>query len=361
MTTSSTTTKAAPAVLSRLMLQERVQRVSVQERVQTCGRIANTSGSGVGPSLIVKADGKHSFGGFLSCGSVWSCPNCSGKLRGERIDEVNEAVAKWRHQELDVLMLTLTLSHHRGDKLTDLLKALNDSWGSVLSGRSKGIMVGLGVRHSIRALEVKHGLNGWHPHLHIALFMDTRTSQSDRDALKAHVLKVYGGRLRKHDHWASASIGVDLRLLVSAEYIGKLQDGIDAAKGGYELASLDTKRSRGDSLLPFELALLASGDPRMKALFREYELSMKGQRALFWSQGFKRALSTMPAPPVEEQLTIDDALDLVVDTLPINYEWLPLFKLDGFRAHLLSGKYHELSTHTDRLHMLEHLVSTFKL
>ncbi|PRW75701.1 protein rep, partial [Pseudomonas fluorescens] len=69
-------------------------------------------------------------------------------------------------------MLTLTVPHGLGDDLSGLLEQIHKAWRSTSTSRAgKKLRKLLGVRGTIRALEVTPGSNGFHPHLHVLLFL----------------------------------------------------------------------------------------------------------------------------------------------------------------------------------------------
>lgn len=143
----------------------------------------NTLVPGAGDAFIAQnLDGKISIRVGHRCKSVWACPQCSAALQRQRSDLVSRSLSVWRSAcpDSDVLMLTLTIPHYRRDVLADLI------------GQTHGLRLGLlgafnrlqtsktwrelrrsgFLRHSVRAIEVTTGRAGWHPHLHLLLYVD---------------------------------------------------------------------------------------------------------------------------------------------------------------------------------------------
>jgi hypothetical protein len=143
----------------------------------------NTLVPGAGDAFIAQnLDGKISIRVGHRCKSVWACPQCSAALQRQRSDLVSRSLSVWRSAcpDSDVLMLTLTIPHYRRDVLLDLI------------GQTHGLRLGLlgafnrlqtsktwrelrrsgFLRHSVRAIEVTTGRAGWHPHLHLLLYVD---------------------------------------------------------------------------------------------------------------------------------------------------------------------------------------------
>ena len=69
-------------------------------------------------------------------------------------------------------MLTLTIPHYMGDCLKSLLLGFRGALKRFFNGtrKSKAIWADMGKIGHIKALEVTHGRNGWHPHYHILIF-----------------------------------------------------------------------------------------------------------------------------------------------------------------------------------------------
>lgn len=227
-----------------------------------------------------QTDGSVGYSGILSCGSVWSCPVCATRVCVHRGEEVKRAVERWRDDPKNsVAMLTLTVRHAKGHKLSALRRGLARAWRKVWMGKAgQKRKQRWNVAHTIRALEVTHGANGWHPHLHIALFQTRETTAEQVDQLRelwtALVAKELGADCAPN--WER---GVDYRPLNVTDYLTKL---------GLEVSSV-TKEGRGGSQTPWQIAhAAAAGDRRSVALWLEYSEAMRGARQLFWSKNARR-------------------------------------------------------------------------
>lgn len=211
-------------------------------------------------------------------------------------------------------MLTLTLRHHRGQSLRHLLGALHDSWDAFASGRAwQSWKRELGVAGHVRGIEVRHGKNGWHPHLHVLLFVDERHQSLP--------VREVGGRLRNAleldaaTRWrditsgfggCDASIAAGLKLTPGhcTDYIAKL---------GWELVSSSTKE--GESRGPWEImrAAVEGGDVESARLWREYASTMKGNRQLTWSRGLKVQPEAMTEAEIVDEAARSGRLVMGVD------------------------------------------------
>src|SRR5262249_21262675 len=145
---------------------------SPRERVRKCGRVRLA-----GDTVIRVRDGIAHYSGLMSCGDVWVCPACSGKIRNARAVETAAAAGRWLMGGPDQLagcglyMVTLTVPHEAGMPLGQLWSVIGKAMQNVRSGkRYQRIKADLGIVATATAKEVTHGQNGWHPHLHLLVF-----------------------------------------------------------------------------------------------------------------------------------------------------------------------------------------------
>jgi hypothetical protein len=262
-----------------------ILRYSKCSRVSRCLRVVQSLDNHVS---VVKSlnHSVASYKGLQTCASVWSCPVCSAKISERRKQELKRALFLHQAAGGDVLLLTLTTPHHLGDKLPDVLAgqalALHHfNAGSSVTKFNRSI----GLVGQIRALEVTHGRlravnNGWHPHYHILLFVD---SGLDLAFLRGCF----------YDRWLSACLKAGLNA-PSFEHGVRLDDGSKAAAycSKWGLESEMTKghiKKSNDGETPFDLlrAVLSTKDKQAAALFKEFAETFKGKRQLYWSRGLK--------------------------------------------------------------------------
>lgn len=258
---------------------------------------------------VVKAKENFHFGNLMTCGSVWHCPICAGKVSEHRRGELVQAVEYWKGQGAEVLLLTLTVPHYANQKLQIVLDGLTDALRKMTNSREwKALAKSIGLHGRVRALEVTYGENGWHPHFHLLLFSyrsnDLVKLQSEiLDLWKASCLKASLPEPNYH------GVKVDNGEL-AAQYVGKW--GIE-----HEMTKGHIKKSNS-GYSPFDLLRVYLGTSvngrfldrhpdRAAALFREYAKAFKGKRQLVWSQGLRDdLLSSLPEMSDEE---IADRID----------------------------------------------------
>jgi hypothetical protein len=114
---------------------------------------------------------------WCKCRACYACQRRLAHTVAPRIEAIVRAM-QWP------TMITLTLRHDEGDSLRELLTQLQSSWL-----RLTRTSIWKSVRGGVKILEVKHGDNGWHPHLHA--IVDCKWIA--RDALRAEWSRITGG------------------------------------------------------------------------------------------------------------------------------------------------------------------------
>jgi hypothetical protein len=242
------------------------------------------------------ATGRARYGGLMVCGSIHCCPVCSANIRHRRMLDIEAAALRWLADGGSLVMVTLTTRHFMGMPLDALWSMLSKAWNATTSGRrGKADRERWGMLGYIRATEVTHGANGWHPHLHLLLFV-----QGDAEQIASEVEATWGQRWRGYitgRGWPAPSIERGVRVSpvtgsTVGQYLAKCQDGLGGDwSPALELARGDLKTSRGESVTPFGLLeRIGSGCHQSLAVWREWEQASKGKKAIQWSRGLREAL-----------------------------------------------------------------------
>jgi hypothetical protein len=294
--------------LQRYLLQDQSCKLLPKERVCNClkKRIDKTKNRSVKYNQSRK---KAHYANVQRCGSIWSCPPCAAQITEKRRLELQAATERWSTVHSgSMLLLTLTNSHNSSHSLNMLKhgqkKAMSYFFGDREGKRLFGL---LGRKHHIKNYEVTYGLNGWHPHHHILLFIDSNLSPTElqfiRDQLAAHWINCC---LKSGLPAPSMQNGLDLRDgAYATQYVSKW--GIE-----HEMTKGHVKRGKQGGLTPFDLLRLSVDDPKYGKLFQEFALAFKGSRQLVWSRGLK-ALLLIEDKHDEDlaQETEKDAIELV--------------------------------------------------
>ena len=222
--------------------------------------------------------GKGRYLNLQSCKSPWSCIECATALERQRGLLLRGVVEE--HGQEKVELVTLTVSHAKGNDLRGMRRDMARAWGKMQAHRS---FRELGVE-LVRALEVTYsGMSGWHPHYHVGMGFPEALSPAERERIKALLCKLWIDAVVKvlgAEHAPSVERGVDMRLVRDAAYLTKLVG---------ELTSSSRKESRRPGhLMPWEIARKAAdGSPGYLKLWQEYQAAMKGAKALTWSAGWR--------------------------------------------------------------------------
>ena len=298
------------------------------------------------------------FSGLATCGSVWSCPVCANKIAARRSEEIAAAIRKWEAMGGRVAMVTLTMRHQRGQRLTDLWDCLSASWGAVirgtwvedqekygtpifrriLSGKNKGEIVTENRIGWLRAAEATHPVvNGWHVHLHTLLFLK---GDPDLDGLSKAMFQRWRTRLVGLGMTApiASKGGLDARWIDAgddsavSEYLSKATyDG--ALRAGFELARGGQKKAGGAT--PFEMLAnvcenLDNADDGVLQLraecdlarWWEWEEASKFRRQMTWSRGFRDFLR-LEDEATDEEIAAEDGTtaETVISEIIPNEGW----------------------------------------
>jgi len=270
--------------------------------------------------MVTPSTGRARYSGIQTCGSVWECPTCAAKIQASRADEISRAVDD--HWGLDrAVLLTLTVRHAPTSDLKALRRGLADAWRIMRSGAPwRRIAERWGIRGYIKALEVTHGPNGWHPHLHVIFLLDRpiaakrwRSTKSGQRYLTGELRRPEGGE-GPPEPWDRAGAlwrarwQHAVRKAMGAEYVPDDRRGLYMtpcerssyiAKFGLELAGLGKSdpsskkswRRRHGYRAPFEIAADFADHQRLEdaELWRAWCEGIHGARHLTWSRGLKAA------------------------------------------------------------------------
>lgn len=274
------------AISERWLLRERCRWIVPRAtRLSRCGRVP------FGPGVTIGQGWMH---GIETCGSVWSCPVCSARIRRERAAQVALAVRNWSDAGGTIGMLTLTVRHHTSNTLVETLRGVAASYRRMWEGRG-GKEQRQRLTHYIRAVDVTWGESaGWHPHLHILTFQSPET-ELDLEAIG--------------ERWASAvsdMMGAKFRPKVpgpGAHYTSSPSKETYILKLGLELSDMSGKGAAEGHYTHWQIARLAAAakefeglahehpmrrDQSWRTLWVEWVRASKGRRHLTWSRGAKK-------------------------------------------------------------------------
>jgi hypothetical protein len=237
---------------------------------------------------IQKTSNGTRWSGVSVCGSVWACPVCSMRIMMERQQQVMAAMSKHRSRGGSVMMSTITFSHHKFDSLKGTIERFSKALSRMKASRKyKNLKKTIGFKGSIRALEITHGSNGWHPHTHDLIFIDSSLSPSEILAFQESLFDLWLQFCKKYN------LGLPTKehgVKVDFRQDDNCADAIGAyiTKWGNEITSSHTKVSKGSSRSPWQiLETLSVWNYSDAKLWREYVEAMHGRAMLHWSKGLK--------------------------------------------------------------------------
>lgn len=265
--------------------------------------------------------GKAFYHGLQVCSMPWTCPVCASKISERRRQEVAKAMQQAENLGLLVKLVTLTVPHGLGDDVAAMVQMIGKAWTWLFQGR-RGVELrnALGLFGHIRALEVTHGANGFHPHIHALMFY--HPEQTTPAAWE-----------RLPWIWQKAAVRAGLPA-PSIERGCQVDDGSKAAqyvaKGVWGLESEVTKghikKGKRGSRTPFDLLRdYMAGDKQAGALWRVYVDAFEGKRQLYWSNGLKKLLAIAELSDEEIANKPDEEAALVLATIT-DKQWRAIYR-----------------------------------
>jgi len=308
-------------------------------------RVTHCSRSVQGEAIILyrAPDGSNArFGGIMTCGSGWTCPVCATKIGEVKREELSASLLKHVQGGGRVNLTTMTFPHElnkmplaetmeRMGKLRQMFKNRADYKAIFDAKKSKAGCIG-----TVTSMEITHGQNGWHPHLHMLSFTDRSITPEEIAKLK----KLWVGCAIK------CGLGDNSQITDMMEHALDVRGGEDAAayiaKYGREeqwgitseLTRSHAKKGIGDSVTPFGLLALSwAGEEQAGALFVEFANVFLGKRLVNFSPGL-RARFGLNEEASDEEIAAkpDDATELV--GVLTHDQWRVVLRADA-RAELL--------------------------
>lgn len=310
-------------------------------RVRGCGRWSVRADD----SVQVRAkNGVAGFGGLATCGSIWACPLCNARIQAVRRLEVSLVPAVVEARGGGAAFGALTLRHHQQSPLDLTWRNLSKCNEAVTQDRATGALrQRFGWIGTVRAAEVTHGANGWHPHLHPLMLFDRPVDRSMIEDL--HEAQA-GAWARKADR-----LGLEAPLH-KAQYLTPVRLGSAEPLGRYfaksvyrksenvqwEMTASRTKsRTRAEgSRTPWEILDSArlDGDADDLALWHTWEKGSKAKRSMTWAKGLRADLQ-LDSERTDEEIAAEE----VGSWLDIGFvitDWKPVTHRARIGAELLN-------------------------
>jgi hypothetical protein len=338
----NTTKFASPSheenpIILRFYMQSLSRELLPRERVCSCMRSFKPGRRDVEVHYFA---GRRKAGlkGLMRCASVWVCPVCGAAITETRRNELTLATSKTK---LTKIMFTYTLSHSFTSPLELVLDMLITAYRAMKAGKvMNALRKEIGWIGSVKALEVTHGKNGWHPHIHELAFFDGITDEETRTLARTlnyrwrHEVDRVGGV-------ADAAHGFDLRSSdrFIADYIQKFgrMPVQTSWSVEHELTKQPVKRGKAGGRTPMQLLFdYGAGDIGAGVRYKQYAAAFKGKQQLQWSRGLRELLG-MNEPNTDEEIAEHEERDPTGELLATigAYTWRQIL-IQNKRGELLT-------------------------
>jgi hypothetical protein len=148
-------------------------------------------------------------------------------------------------------------------------------------------------------LEVTHGRNGWHPHLHAVFFL------SSDDAAAEFGVFLFERWARIVQRMGFGDCNANIWRFEKAANYDAVTDYVVKGNFDMELTRGHMKLAKGGGRSPWQLLADARlGDNRAVWLFREFATAFKGARQLTWFGDLREARSDLDIASAEESSPI---------------------------------------------------------
>lgn len=308
------------------------------KRIVKCGRVP----TGNFRPHVKRSENGAFMSGLQTCGSVWGCLRCSYKIAKKRAADITTCVEQHLATGGGVLHVVVTMPHRSNEALADSWSILSDCWGHVTSGRGwQTVKQQHGIIGYIRAAEVTHGNNGWHPHCHVLLFVDRPLSPTENEegyyALRKAIRDRWCKRMAdKHNRTMSEEFGIRVDPVKADDAKGS---GEYLTKVGYEMAMTNNKIGRSEGQRhPFAIAHDAAenGDKADVNLLREWIVASHGKRSITWSKGLRDRFD-LGQDKTDEELAAEEQQGEDLAEIDTNLWAAICDRRDGLRARFLSA------------------------
>lgn len=258
-------------------LQKRAAWLLPEERVSHCRWTMQKTDEPV--QVFKHSDGRSSFSGLQTCGSVWACPICSQRISETRRQEMNQCLSWARGEGHHIFMMTLTARHSLGDDLSEQLADMKKALRRMRQRRDWKAMKSAALVGSVTATEVTHGQHGWHVHFHIILICNEDIQSRLKSLQNAWLSSLAAEGLEGVGKYA---FKVD-RGDTAGEYVAKFGAAEEITLG-------QQKKGRNEGRTPFQLLhdFTFDKDVRAGQMFKEFAETFKGTRQLIWSDGLRQ-------------------------------------------------------------------------
>ena len=372
------------------------QLLGTGHRIGVCHRVPTKfPGEGQTPGVKVyrREDSATYYRGLMVCANVWACPVCSAKIAERRRMELEKVLSAHLAAGGGVYHMLLTVPHSRKHKPLGLLTDLLAAFKGLCSGKYALSALVPGYVGLVRSLEVTHGENGWHPHLHVLVFTAAPLDDQVLDLVQFKIWGKWEARVykimekmptKKAFSFAPAVRGsLQLEEFRNADgemehvcpvtgYVTKFGADVELEKivqerrqwgAADEMTKGHLKAAGRGGRSPWQLlADFSSGDVHAGMLWKEFVEAFKGRAQLFWSRGLKDRFDLGPEKDDEQLAAAVDAEDVLCARITVE-DWALIVRhhLRGLVLEVLrAGNWDDvelmLSRHRKRISKVDQLI-----
>lgn len=296
--------------LNRFALRNKLRAISSVPRVCGCGLALQWNAAFV--HLLRDARGSARFYGLETCRRVWLCPVCGPRIAWKRAQLLEEQIGGWLGGGHAVLFQTLTFPHDYADPLKESAEVAAKAFTAVLSGRRwQEEKSRYGIKGTVRALEVTLGPNGWHPHLHVLVFLRRPRGIRARRAIQKNFVQRFSKVVERAGYRSPDPRNCPIEIVHSAEvgqYVAKISGVVR------ELTSWHMKKGKGESRTPIQLLrdVVANDSSEDRRRWSEWETGTHRRRQLTYSRGLRKRLGL--GPEIDPTIRAEEEIQTILES-----------------------------------------------
>ena len=264
-----------------------------------------------GGIAIMQKEDRTYFSGVSTCSSVWACPVCSNKINEARSKDVSLLLNYYLKAGFSLAMVTLTSQHNKNESC---FKVKNKELGSfnkmIASRKYKDLCKQYNFEGYVRALEVTIGVNGWHPHIHLAIIANN--TQEALNEFANSIIQLWvsfnkGTNAGAQDYTPILDVqGVSdyITKWGAADELVKSNHKTNKNKKGYPpFALLRLVKEQGEG------AMIPNTDFNAAKAFKDYAKAFKGAKQLTYSKNFQVKLKELTTLKTDEEICTEKQED----------------------------------------------------
>lgn len=225
---------------------------------------------------------KYHYNGFTSCKMIWRCPTCSYKILKARAKEIYKLTSSHLNTKNQCGFVTLTIRHKKYDKLKTNNDKIIQSFRNFQNSRYFKSLKTNKLIGQIKAFEHTYTQkNGWHPHLHIIFFWNTK-SESEVNQIQKELIQKWAnytkGSINAQNQKPIYSLGEIANYITKWDSIEELTNTQNKSSKG--IAPFQFLKMLNNNELLFDYTNQQKSNQKLKSLWLEYIEATKGNRRI---------------------------------------------------------------------------------